>query len=447
MKKMLRNLCVLTAGVAATAAFAATVPPPPPTNGVPVDDTIQGQVVHDPFRWLENWNDPKVQAWSDAQNARTRKYLDALPDQGPVQKELTKLIKATSPSYYKLSPQGHLVFAMYSDPAVQQPMLVTMNANADPASRKVLLDPNKMDAKGHTAIDWFVASHDGTKVAVSLSKNGSEDGTLHVYDVASGKELDTPIPNVQYPTAGGSLAWAKGDQSFWYTRYPGPKAPEADQHFNLQAYHHKVGADWHGDPLVLGAKDGLERVSELFIDNRYDRDAALVSVQRGDGGEWAFYVLRDGQAPVEVSTYVDRIVYAVIGPDDAIFGISRKDAPNGKIVKLSAPFSRGGLAAAPVIVPETKVAIFSGGAEQGADDLNLSPDRLFVRDIIGGPNEVRVFDLNGKAEGKLPLPEISSNTEIEAMANGDIVFDVSTYLRPRYYARGRLQQARPKRLP
>ncbi|HEY4125787.1 MAG TPA: prolyl oligopeptidase family serine peptidase [Rhizomicrobium sp.] len=435
MKTTLRNLCVLAAGIAATAALAAPVPPPPPTNGVPVEDTIQGQVVHDPYRWLENWNDPKVQAWSDAQNARTRSYLDALPDQGPVKKELTRLITATSPSYYKLSPGGHLVFAMYNDPALQQPMLVTMDAKADPASRKALLDPNKMDAKGHTAIDWFVPSHDGSKVAVSLSQNGSEDGTLHVYDVTSGKEIDTPIPNVQYPTAGGSLAWAKGDGSFWYTRYPGPKAPEADQHFNLQAYHHKIGADWHNDPLVLGAKDGLERVSELFISNRYDRDAALVSVQRGDGGEWAFYVLREGQAPVEVATYIDRVVFGAIGPDGAIYGISRKDAPNGKIVKQSAPLAKGGLGTAPTIVPESKVAIFSGGAEQGSDDLNLSSDRLFVRDIIGGPNEVRVFDLNGKAQGKLPLPEISSNTEIETMANGDIIFDVSTYLRPRYYAR------------
>ena len=34
-----------------------------------------------------------------------------------------------------------------------------------------------------------------------------EDGTLHVYDVASKKEIDAPIPRVQYGTAGGSLAW------------------------------------------------------------------------------------------------------------------------------------------------------------------------------------------------------------------------------------------------
>jgi len=103
-------------------------------------------------------------------------------------------------------------------------------------------------------------------------------------------------------------------------------------------------------------------------------------------------------------------------------------------VKLAAPFAKEGLARAPVIVPEDKVAILSGGAEQQSPDLNFSQNRLFVRDIVGGPNQVRVFDLSGKPMGKLPLPQISANNEIEALANGDVLFDVSSYLRPRYYA-------------
>ena len=58
-----------------------------------------------------------------------------------------------------------------------------------------------------------------------------------------------------------------------------------------------------------------------------------------------------------------------------------------------------------------------------------------MRDIVGGPDQVRIFDLDGKPEGKLPLPEIASNAEIEPLANGDVLFDVSTYLQPRYFAK------------
>jgi prolyl oligopeptidase len=432
--RFLRSLSALVLCCAAGAALAATVPPPPATPAGDTVDVIQGTKVADPYRWLEDPADPKVQAWSDAQNARTRAYLDALPEADAIKSKLTQLITATSPSYSELEARGDLVFAMYSDPAKQQPMLVTLDTKADPDSRKMVLDPNALDARGLTSIDWFVPSPDGRLVAMSLSKNGSEDGTLHVYDVATGKEVGEPISRVQYPTAGGSLAWTADGKGFWYTRYPGADAPAADQHFNMQVYFHRLGDAGTNDPLVLGSKDGLERVSEVFLDNRYDRPSILASVQRGDGGEWAFYVLREGQPAVEIANYPDKIVYAALGPDDAIYGISRADAPNGKIVKLRAPYASGALAGAPTIVPEGKVAILSGGAEQHVLDLTLSSNRLFVRDIVGGPNQVRIFDLDGHAQGKLPLPEIAANTEIEPLTNGDVLFDVTTYLRPRYYA-------------
>jgi prolyl oligopeptidase len=435
MHRLLARVSALSLILAGGAALAAAIPPPPQTPRDNTVDTIQGVQVADPYRWLENASDPKAHAWSDAQNARTRAYLDGLPSEETTKAQLTKLITATSPSYSELEARGAVVFAIYSDPAKQQPMLVALNAKADPKSRKIVLDPNALDSKGLTSIDWFVPSPDGKLVATSLSKNGSEDGTLHMYEVASGKEIGTPIARVQYPTAGGSLAWAGDGKSFWYTRYPSPEAPEADQHFNMQVYHHRLGDDPAKDALALGKKDGLERVSEVFLDNRYDRGAVLVSVQRGDGGEWAFYVLREGQAPVQVASYPDRIVYAAIGPDDAIYGISRAGTPNGKIVKASAPYASGALAHAAVLVPEGKVAILSGGAEQHVQDLSLSKDRLFVRDIVGGPNQVRVFDLNGKARGTLPLPAIAANSEIEPLSGGEVLFDVSTYLRPRYYAR------------
>jgi prolyl oligopeptidase len=420
--------------VAATSVYAATVLPPPPTAAGSVVDTIEGVRVADPYRWLEDPNDPKVQAWSEAQNARTRAYLDQIPDRGTVKTELTRLIGETSPAYSLLSAKGNLVFALYNDPAHQQAMLVTLNAQADPASRKALVDPNQLDPKGLTSIDWFVPSPDGKRVAVSLSKNGSEDGTLHVYDVASGQEIDQPIARVQYPTAGGSLAWAADGNAFWYTRYPGAEAPEADRHFYLQVYFHKLGADPKSDSLALGARDGLERISEIFLENRYRRGAILASVQRGDGNEWAYYVLRPDAPPQQVGTYEDRVVFATIGPDDAIYGISRAGAPNGKIVKLVAPYGHTTLAQAKTIVPESNVAIVSGGAEQHNIDLTLTASRLFVRDIVGGPNQVRIFDLDGRADGRLPLPEIAANSEIEPLVDGNVLFDVSTFLRPRYYA-------------
>ena len=68
---------------------------------------------------------------------------------------------------------------------------------------RVLVDPNTLDPSGATAIDWYVPSPDGSLVAVSLSQHGTEDGTLHLYAVESGAEVDVEIPRVNSGTAGG----------------------------------------------------------------------------------------------------------------------------------------------------------------------------------------------------------------------------------------------------
>jgi prolyl oligopeptidase len=357
-----------------------------------------------------------------------------LPGHAELKARLAALIQATSPSYTALQARGNHVFAMYEDPKHQQPMLVMLNAVLDPHSRQMVIDPNSIDAAGLTAIDWYVASPDGAKVAASLSKNGSEDGTLHVFDTTTGKEIETPIPRVQFPTAGGSVAWSADGQGFWYTRYPGPEAPAADQHFNMQVYFHKLGTAATGDALALGSRDGLERVSEVFLDNRFDMPAITAMVERGDGNVWAMYSLQAGRPPVRLANYSDGIVYATMGPDGGMYGISRRHSSNGEIVKVAPPFAARGLATAAPMVPAGDVAIVSGGAESAQPDLSFGKDRLYVRYIAGGPNSIRVFDLHGKEQGALPLPKVAGNTEIVTLQNGDAVFDVTSYLRPRYYA-------------
>ena len=57
-------------------------------------------------------------------------------------------------------------------------------------------------------------------IAVSLSGGGSEEGTLHVYEVETGRELSDFIPRVNYPTGGGSVAWNAEGSGLYYTRYP-----------------------------------------------------------------------------------------------------------------------------------------------------------------------------------------------------------------------------------
>ena len=199
----------------------------PPTEIVPVSDSYHGIAVADPYRWLEDAADPKVKAWTATENSRTRAYLDGLPARAAIRAKLDALTGSDGPRHVDFMPAGDRIFALRFDPSRQQPRLVALGPDLDPDKEQVVLDPNQLDASGHTAIDWYQPSHDGKLVAVSLSQNGSEDGTLHVFDVATGKRIGrSRLPRVQYPTGGGSIAWTADDKGFWYTRYPAADRPE-----------------------------------------------------------------------------------------------------------------------------------------------------------------------------------------------------------------------------
>ncbi len=79
----------------------------PPT----LTDEYHGVKVTDDYRWLENWDDPAVKQWSAAQNARTRAYLDHLPNRPAVKERLKQFITNSSASYYALQFRAGMLFA------------------------------------------------------------------------------------------------------------------------------------------------------------------------------------------------------------------------------------------------------------------------------------------------------------------------------------------------
>jgi prolyl oligopeptidase len=258
----------------------------------------------------------------------------------------------------------------------------------DLSTETIVLDPMEIDPSGETSIDWFVPSPDGRRLAVSLSEHGSEDGTLHVYDVASGDPVGTPIPHVN--VMGGSTTWRHDAGALWYTL-------PADVGFRQQVWFRDL--DTGTDTVDLTGPFADEQIAENFLTSSSDGRWVMDRVQKGDGGEWQVFVRAQDAGAVwwQVADVPDQCVQAVLG-EDAVYLLSRLGTPRGRILRL--PLNQG------VTVAEAETIVPAG--EHAIDDLAVTAATVWVVEMDGGPQQVRRFDLRGQEQAPVSIPPVSS---------------------------------------
>jgi prolyl oligopeptidase len=406
------------------------------TPKAPVDSTYHGVTVTEDYRWLEDATSEQTRAWTMAQDRRTRSYLENLPFYGAVRRRAGEVLKAESVTFRALRRAGSAYFALKDQAPKQQPFLVVLNGLDDLLDERVLVDPSEIDDSGSTTLDWYQPSPDGSLVAVSLSSRGTEDGTVHVYQTASGELTGVTVPRVNGGTAGGSLAWGGGSSGFWYTRYPSPgERPEGDAGFYQEVWYHPLGDSLEDDRRELPGVFTDDRIAENFLNASPDGLWVMDRVQKGDGGDWQVFVrAQTGGDWWMVADVGDKVAYATFGPG-ALYLLSRLGAPHGKVLRLTLQ-ARTTVAHAVEVVPEADVTIEGpaprGNAEGG---LAVTDTRLWVLDMDGGWSLLRLFGLDGTPASPAEIPPGSAVDGLIRLDGHEVAYARESFTEPRSWWR------------
>jgi prolyl oligopeptidase len=375
------------------------VPQPPKSAREDVVDTWHGELINDPYRWLEG-DSERIRKWTDAQNVRTRSVLDAINVRAAFATRLRELLSVgllTTPK-----PAGRWIFHTRREGDQKQAVLYVREGLA--GKDRALVDPNAMDEHGLVTLDWYYPSSDGGFVAYGLSRGGDELSTLHVVDVGSGTDCGEAIAHTQR----SSVAWT--DEGFYYTVHPAPgSVAPGDEHYHRRIRYHRLGDDPAHDELIFG--EGRPKEDILVVQTSPDGRWVMAEAFRG----WVqsdVYLLDRRDSAKTWRTVVageDGLTSGLL-TNDTLWLRTNLGALNYTIVR--APFDSPARPSWTTVVPES---------EHPIELFDVSRDRIAVVRLSNATSRVSLWSHDGKLEREVALPGLGTVSGINADPTGDLV--------------------------
>jgi len=375
-----------------SAASSGRTSGPPKAKVAPVEDTVQGRKIVDPYRYLENPNDPDTKFYVEQELGYTRSILDPLPGRDKINARLSQLLEIGTVGAPQMG--GRYYFHTRREGNQNQPILYVREGlnGAFTSQDRVLLDVNQLAADGTIALDWWYASEDGKYVAYGTSPSGSEISTLRVIETASGKLLPDSIER----TRAASLAWKRDNSGFFYTRYPKKgDVPEGQEVYYRHVFYHALGTDAANDPLIFGAG----RDPQWWPDVTLSEDERWLLIDEEQGWTKTEMFLKDltsKDPPVEITTGKN-FLYSADFFQGKLYITTNEDAPHYRVFVADA--SNAKRENWKEIIPQSDAVL------QGA---SVTSGKLLAQYEHNATSELKLFALDGKKLADISLPAIGS---------------------------------------
>ena len=355
----------------------------PNTDTVGHIDEYHGVQVADPYRWLEDDRSEETEAWVKTQNKVTFGYLEQIPFRNNIKERLEELW-----NYEKFSApfnRGDYTYFYKNDGLQNQYVVYRQKGDGVP---EVFLDPNKFAEDGTTSLAGLSFTDDGSLAAYSISEGGSDWRKIIVIDAESKNVIGDTIKDVKF----SGISW-KDNDGFFYSSYDKPKGSELSSKTQYhKLFYHKLGTPQSDDQLIFGG----EKTPRRYVSGRVTEDNRWLIIEAATATKGNELYIKDLKAEISpIVNVVDDFTNdnSVVHSDgDDIFIITDRDAPNQRLVKVSASNPK----------PENWVDIIPERSEPLR--VGTGGGYFFANYLKDALSQVEQYDLSGNLVRKVELP-------------------------------------------
>lgn len=386
----------------------------PTTKQVDTVDNYFGTDVPDPYRWLEDDNSEETADWVKAENKVTFDYLDQIPYRDQLKDKLTELW-----NYEKIGApfkRGDYIYYIKNDGLQDQSVIYRYKKDEKPDKAEVFLDPNKFSDDGTTSLGGMSFSKDGKLLAYSISEGGSDWRKVILIDVKSGKQVEDTLTDIKF----SGISWRK-NEGFYYSSYDKPEGSQlsakTDQH---KLYYHELGTSQKDDKLVFG---GADKEKHRYVSGSVTEDGnyLVISASNATSGNSLFIKnLNRSNGKPKTIIESDEINTGLLTNDgDQLYLVTDKDAPNNKIVNVSA--ANPGVSNWNDFLKETDHVLYATTANK----------YIFAHYMKDAVSQVKQYDLEGNEIREVELPGIGTVSGFSSRKDEkDVYYSFTNYVTP-----------------
>lgn len=379
---------------------------PPRAEERPWSDVVCGVRIEDPYRWLQDRDDPAVREYVRAENAYADSVMEGMSGLcGELRSEIRGRMRedeSTAPvregdwDYYDRFVEGKAY-----------PIKCRRRAGGGP--EEVILDQNALaEGRSFCAVSSVRVSADGRRMLYGVDFSGDELYDVRCVDLASGREIDCGVAGVS-----GDFEWASDGRRFFYTALDDARRP-------FQLLLHTVGSDPERDVRLFSEEDCEYG---LYISPSLSRRFLFVILMANDSCHSGFIPLDDPEADVRfLSPKVKGVEAFPFHAAGRFYLRTNEDAPNFRIDE--SPDS--GELSWRAVVPHSPDSFI--------DDFEAFDDFVALKERRGGELGVRILSSGFSEERAVELPCRFGSCEFEgnrSSSSGVLRFSCQSNVMPK----------------